>query len=57
MSATYRVIMVDSKISSPSAAIPSPDVGEVVFYPDLWIVELRLGSLVCVLTEHLIVGT
>ena len=56
MSATYRVIVVDSKISSPSAAIPSLDVGKVVF-PDLWIVELRFGSLACVLTEHLIVGT
>ena len=31
MSATYRVSTVDSKISSPTAAIPSPDVGEVVF--------------------------
>ena len=55
MSATYRVIMVDSKISSPSAAIPSLDVGSV--YPDLWIVELRFGSLTCILTEHLFVGT
>ena len=31
MSATYRVVTVDSKISHPSAAIPSPDVGKVLF--------------------------
>ena len=35
----YRVVTVDSKISHPSAAIPSPNVGEVLVYPDLWIVE------------------
>ena len=31
MSATYRVVTVDSKISHPSAAISFPDVGTVLF--------------------------